>query len=291
MWQNKPTDRTPSESAHDVARRIAADVERAHRLNERDVAAWQAFVLDYSPLLYGVIRRVLFAEDDDAVRTVYVDVLHDLYNGKIGEFRGQSPLSAWLVVLARGSAVDYLRKRDGRDQLPAAFEELSAAEREAFKLRYVEGMDIANVVVVLRELGYDIEREVLIESFDRIETVIGARYLRSLEYRLKAIKTGVGSARLLRYMVSSQSNGNGDSPLEDLIYREDAQAAQNHVRSMLAQLSRTERLVLRLRFQRGWRADRVAKTMRLESVTQVYQITRRATHKLQKSVLGRKDDR
>jgi RNA polymerase sigma factor (sigma-70 family) len=266
----------------DSDRQIVEDLALVARLAAGGNEAWHTFVEQYSLLLYGVVRRKLFAEDEDEIRTVYVDILHTLYHGKIAEYRGQSPLSAWLVVLARGVAVDFLRKRDGRDQLPAGYETLSEVEREVFRLRYVEGLKLGVVVHVLRERGHTVARDDLTDMFERIERGIGPRYLRSLEYRLQAARSGVDSGRLLRYLVTTQTAGSerGRTPLDELIEKEEGEHLRDEARSLLSRLTRVERLVLRLRYQRGWPAERVARVMRLAGAARVYQITRRATNKL-----------
>src|SRR5262245_43853102 len=143
-----------SENRGDSDRQIVDDLQLVARLATRDATAWGDFIDRYSTLLYGVTRRKLFAEDEDEVRSVYVDILHSLYHGKISEYAGRSPLSAWLVVLARGAAVDFLRRRDGRDQLPASHEQLSDLEKRVFRLRFVDGLSLDVVAHILRDQGH-----------------------------------------------------------------------------------------------------------------------------------------
>ena len=91
----------PSKSPADApqrATRVQEDLALIEMVLGGSVAHWHAFVDRYAGLIYSVIRRQLFAEEEDDVRTVFADVLESLYRGKLSEFRGSSELSTWLIV-------------------------------------------------------------------------------------------------------------------------------------------------------------------------------------------------
>ena len=270
---------------NDSSDRLAEDALLARRLADKDATAWQSFFERYSGLIYTVVRRKLFAEDEDEVRTVFADVLHKLHGGKIAEYSGRAPLSAWLIVVARGMALDYLRHRDGRDQPPDGYGELSDLEQEVFKLRYVDGVSLEVIIHVLGERGCTVEESEFVDIFARIEARVGKRYLHKVEHDMKAGSVGVDSGRLLRYLLyvkASREREGSSTPLNELLYEEEIESKAERVREMLAQLSPEEQTVMKLRFIENLDAGTVARLLSLGDPRRVYGITRRAVNKLRR---------
>jgi len=59
-----------------------SDLDLAQAVSNGSVEAWHRLIDQYSGLIYTVVRRNLFAAKDDEVRTVFVDILEALYDGK-----------------------------------------------------------------------------------------------------------------------------------------------------------------------------------------------------------------
>jgi len=82
-------------------------------------AAWDAFVLQYSSLVYHAIRKTLTLHHsesrdevvEDLYQEVFVSLIQDDYK-KLRQFRGDRgcTLASWLRVVASRLTIDFLRK-------------------------------------------------------------------------------------------------------------------------------------------------------------------------------------
>ena len=83
-------------------------------------AAWDAFVLQYSPLVYHTIKSTLVLHHteprsellEDLYQEFFVSVLRDDFK-KLRQFRGDHgcTLASWLRVVAARLTIDFLRKQ------------------------------------------------------------------------------------------------------------------------------------------------------------------------------------
>lgn len=246
-------------------------------------AHWHAFVDRYAGLIYSVVRRQLFVEDEDEVRTVFADILEALYRGKLAEFRGSSELSTWLIVVSRGKALDHLRHLQGRRKMPQGFETLSAFEQQVFRLHHVEGLAFDAVLHSLDSAGLPANAEMVAHAVLKIEGTLDKHYLRRLESEAKAPALGVVSGRLLDYMTHAniQRDRSEEAP-DDGLEREEIERLAARVRELLGELSEEEREVVRLRYEEGWTAQRIADERGLAGQRRVYTILDGAIRKLRR---------
>lgn len=245
---------------------------------------WHAFVDRYAGLIYSVVRRQLFVEDDDEVRTVFTDVLEALYRGKLAEFRGSSELSTWLIVVSRGKALDHLRHLQGRRKLPQGHETLSHFEQQVFKFHHVEGLGFDAVIHSLHSAGLPASAEMVAHAVLKIEGTLDKHYLRRLESEAKAPALGVVSGRLLDYMrhANIERDRAGDENPGDVLDREEVERLAARVKELLGELSDEEQEVVRLRFEEGWTAQKIADERGLGGQRRVYTILDGALRKLRK---------
>ena len=83
-----------------------------------DKAAWDAFVLQYSPLVYHTIKRTLVLHHadpgadlvEDLYQQFFLSILRDGFK-KLRQFRGDNgcALPSWLRVIAARLTIDFLR--------------------------------------------------------------------------------------------------------------------------------------------------------------------------------------
>lgn len=97
-------------------------------------AAWDAFVRDYSRLLFHVARSL--GGDRDAVMDRYAWVLEQLHQDDCRRLRayvpdGRTKFSTWLTVVARRLCLDHYRHRYGRARDSADETNSSLADRRA----------------------------------------------------------------------------------------------------------------------------------------------------------------
>ena len=108
-------------------------IELVQRILTGSTEAWHEFLDRYSGLIYSIVRRQLAAEDEDDVRSVYVDVLKQLYDRDLARYSERSDLPTWLMVLAKRRSFDHLRARYGRIRKPAGFAKLTDLDREVLE--------------------------------------------------------------------------------------------------------------------------------------------------------------
>jgi len=261
--------------------RLQEDLTLIEMILGGSTAHWHAFVDRYAGLIYSVIRRQLFAEDDDEVRTVFADVLEALYQGKLAEFRGSSELSTWLIVVSRGKALDHLRHLQGRRKMPQGYDSLSPLEQQVFRLHHVEGLSFDAVIHSLHSAGVAASAESVAHAVLKIEGTLDRHYLRRLESESRAPALGVVSGRLLDYMTHAdiERERNTERP-DDGLERQEIERMAERVRGLLAELTEEEREVVRLRFEEGLTAQQIADERGLAGQRRVYTIIDRALRRL-----------
>ena len=269
--------------------RVAEDLALIQEVLGGSTAHWHAFVDRYSGLIYSVIRRQLFAEDEDEIRGVFTDVLDALYRGKLAEYEGRAELSTWLIVISRGKALDYLRKRDGRRKLPQAHDQLTPLEQQVFRLHHVEGLTFEAVIHTLASAGQRVTADDIANAVIRIDSVMDAHYLRRLEYESKAPAMGVVSGRLLNFLTEMRvryDRPRADAP-DQALERKELEEMGARVRAMLAEMPAEAREVMRLRFDEGWTARRISDELGLGGQRRVYTIIDRVVRKI-RNILANK---
>lgn len=279
-----------SSRQRDRETRIQEDLALIGEILDGSTAQWHTFVDRYAGLIYSVIRRQLFAEDEDEIRGVFTDVLDVLYNGKLGEYEGRADLSTWLIVVSRGKALDYLRRRDGRRKLPQAHDQLTPLEQQVFRLHHVEGLSFEALIHTLDASGQHVTADDVANAVIRIESLMDAGYLRRLEYNARAPAMGVVSGRLLDFLTNMQIHyeRNRTETPDRALERKRLEEMGQRVRSLLSEMSTEEREVMRLRFDEGWTAKRIADEMSLGGQRRVYTIIDRVLRKL-RTLLGEEE--
>jgi RNA polymerase sigma factor (sigma-70 family) len=284
----KPGQKPHAASATPRESRIPEDLALIEMILGGSTAHWHAFVDRYAGLIYSVVRRQLFVEDEDEVRTVFADILEALYRGKLAEFRGSSELSTWLIVVSRGKALDHLRHLQGRRKHPQGYDRLSPFEREVFRLHHVEGLGFDAVIHSLRSAGMPASAEMIAHAVLKIEGTLDRHYLRRLEADARAPALGVVSGRLLEFlnhMDIQRERDSQDHPAGTL-EREATERMAARVRELLAELSPEERDIVRLRYEEGWTAQRIAEEKGLPGQRRVYTILDGILKKLRRRLEG-----
>jgi DNA-directed RNA polymerase specialized sigma24 family protein len=270
----------------DAPRDHLADLALARAVLAGDEPAWHRFVTGQSGILLAILRRYL--RDTDEIRTVYVDVLAELRQGKLAEYAGRSSLATWLACIARGAAADHLRHTLGRREDPAGLADLEPRQREVFRLYYVEGRAYEDVRLRLRQNGQLSDGQLsdgesLAEILADIESRLNQRTLRRLAWDLHAASVGAASGRLLEYLddATRATAALAPSPDAALIAREARQQIAR-VLALVDRLPAEERTVLQLRFDRGWTADQIATELAIPGRRRVYTILDRALARLRR---------
>jgi RNA polymerase sigma-70 factor, ECF subfamily len=143
------------------------------RMAQGDAEALQLLFLEFSPLVNGIVRRIL--EDPEEARETVQDTFIKAWRsaGAFQPDRGE--VVAWLVFIARHAAIDRVRKGARRRRLYAAFQReattptvaptsrfelredisqrldaLPAAQRQALELAFFDGCTQAQIAAVMQ---------------------------------------------------------------------------------------------------------------------------------------------
>jgi RNA polymerase sigma factor (sigma-70 family) len=255
------------------------------------VESWHTLVDRYTGLIMSVLRQQLFVEDIDEIRNVYVDVLEDLYRSKLGEYGGRASLATWLVLVTRGKATDYLRRKRGRRQLPRGYDALSEFDRRVFHLYFVEGLDFESVICALEWECGGTKTEELAEAVGRITDTIDGRYLKRIHYEKDARRQGIGAGGLPEFLyraevaVREQGGENLRTPeqvMEDREYRR----LLERLDQVRRELSIEDQELLALRFEQGRTAKQISAELDMGGQRKVYTALNRAIRRLRALFAG-----
>jgi RNA polymerase sigma factor (sigma-70 family) len=259
------------------------DYALAQAVANGSTAAWHQFLETYSGLIMHVVRRHLPAEDEDEIRTVFVDTLSALYNGGLERFAGRVSLASWLNLVSRRKSLDYIRATYGRRRNPKHYNRLNEFEQQVFQLFYVERLPLEIVVHSLDWAGHSVNIEKLISSVVRVEEVLGRACLKSLDDRHLAKKNGHRSAEFQRYVVQSrvEYDWRAAAQIPDRVLMEkEASRLIARIGKILSQLSGEERRVIELHFQEGMSASKIAQKLNLENERRVYTVIERVVRRM-----------
>jgi RNA polymerase sigma factor (sigma-70 family) len=265
---------------------IECDLMHVRAISDGSLTEWHQFINRYSGLIHGILRRYLVVEDEDEIRSVYVDILKSLYEGGLKAYRGEARLSTWLSVYTRSRALDFFRQRHGRYRTPRGYDDLTGFDREVLRLYFIEKLPLEVTVHMLRCKGRTAEAEDIIESIQRIDNHLDPRYLRRLDYEHHAKKYGVDSVKMLKYLIQQridyEERGGGGRPDARLI-EEDVKETAERVRLLLSRLTLDERKIIYFRFNRGWSAKEIAERTELGGQRRIYTLIDRVIRKLRKN--------
>jgi DNA-directed RNA polymerase specialized sigma24 family protein len=141
---------------------------------------WPLFIKRHTPVLLALIRRGGISRYDD-VMDVYVRVCERLTDDNCSRLvaydPARGPLAAWLAVVVRRVAVDWVRSRAGRRRHFGALERLTAFDRQVFELRYWHRCDAAETQGLLEsKLGRPVAVDEVDDALTRVERALTPRH-------------------------------------------------------------------------------------------------------------------
>jgi RNA polymerase sigma factor (sigma-70 family) len=143
---------------------LAKDVdakEHIQLLRGNDPDAWAELVNDWSPKLFGYLRRHVPTKEDaqDLLSETFAAAVRAIHG-----FDGNASLSTWLYALAHNKVVDFWRRTKIESELPEtltvaenvetldfkeAFRRLPELAQRVLQLRYVEGFGVEEIATVM----------------------------------------------------------------------------------------------------------------------------------------------
>jgi RNA polymerase sigma factor (sigma-70 family) len=265
--------------------RLKQDMELVQAVLSGSVESWHVFVDRYTGLVMSVLRQQLFVEDIDEIRNVYVDVLEDLFNNKLKEYGGRASLATWLVLVTRGKATDYLRRKRGRRQLPRGWEALSEFDRRVFQLYFVEGLGFDSILCALEWESAGSGAGDIAGAVERIIERIDGRYLKRLNYENDARRQGTGAGNLPEYLYHAETalrerQSGGIRNPEEVLADGEHERELERLAALRRSLPEEDRVLLELRYERGWTARRISDELDMGGQRKVYSALDRAVRRL-----------
>ena len=101
-------------------------------LLERSERAFSVIYDAYSPVLYGIVLKIVRSEEvaEDVLQEAFVKV----WQGVDKFDRSKGSLFTWLLNITRNHAIDYVRSKYARHQVSEAGNSVSIGEEESFEL-------------------------------------------------------------------------------------------------------------------------------------------------------------
>ncbi len=250
--------------------------------------AWDAFLKDYTEIMYMAIRAGYrangFQADEDLILDTYRDVLNKLEANNyhyLKTYQGKSQLNTWVTSVCRNACVDRLRKESPVPKTPVEIERLSEVHQAYFKLRYIDQREerecwglLGNIEFPLSEAEFDI----VVEEVENKLTQGVREKFTTRNRNPEPIDEVAGQT----VIASDESR-----PEDSLIATEDRELLEriaDAVDICGSELSDREAMVVKLNCSNGLPSRKIAKTMNLTSA-QVAKMKYKALQKLKACAL------
>jgi RNA polymerase sigma factor (sigma-70 family) len=230
--------------------------------SDEALEAWREFLTTYSRHIYKVIRSC--EHEDDDCDDCFVFVCEQL---KRREFRrllqfqpdGLANFSTWLIVVVRNLVRDWQRKKRGRPRPFQSVRRLSVLEQEIYHCVYEEGLGLVETYWLLRPRFPQVTHELVNKTVDLISTTLSARQRWLLRIRRPSFQSVDDLER--KGSPQAQVVDSSPSPEERAIRREREEA----LKKAFAELSQRERVILRLRYEKGLSLKQIARIAKIQS--------------------------
>lgn len=228
--------------------------------------AWEAFIEQYTPTLLALIERAGVLNKDEAME-LYVRVCERLADRDCERLRNHDPhkgtLSAWLAVVVRNVAVDWVRSRVGRRRLFGSIKRLARFDQRVFELYYWEDRTATEIAGLV---GSEQQREVTVmEIFDalgRIETALTERQ------RTDLLSMATRSRPAVALDDPELSVIDPPAPAPDPEAALHAQQMDQQLNAALAELPAEDAAIVRLKYSQGLTNSEVKRALHLPELSE-----------------------
>jgi RNA polymerase sigma factor (sigma-70 family) len=225
--------------------------------------AWTDFLDVYTPVMLQVIRH--FEREEDAVEDCYLFVCEHLcQNGfrRLLHFRPQGPakFSTWLCVVVRNLCLDWHRREFGRERVFESVARMPVFDREVFQALFVDCLSAEEACFKLKSRFPETTLDQLTDSSERIRRTLTARQKWLLSVRRTRTTpafTGTSGQDDALLQVPSET----PSP-ESWVALQEQHAA---LACGLSRLPASDRLLIRLRFERDLTLEEIARLLQMDN--------------------------
>jgi RNA polymerase sigma factor (sigma-70 family) len=221
-------------------------------------AAWEAFLGQYSPVLYQT--ALAYSDDEDGAANCFLHICEQLSRNsfrRLLKFKpdGSANFTTWLRVVARNLCFDWHRTQMGRRRPFKSLQSLSSLELDVYDCRFERGLSVEETLQRLCPTSPDLDPNRLVEIERRIEHSLNSRQRWILSTRQKS----TFSARVVPLTEEEEESlaQVADTRLdqESLIACREQSAL---LKKCVAQLPSDERLLVQLRFEQELSFDEIA---------------------------------
>jgi DNA-directed RNA polymerase specialized sigma24 family protein len=256
------------------------------RILAGDIAAWHRFVEIHNDQMQNIIGR--YVSDHEIRRDLLVSLLEKLKDQKLAHFDGRSTLSTWLFVVIVNHCRDYFRSAKGIRHVLTALEGLRPIERRFFKLAFVQGMPIHEVLGSIRaEMGEHITYLDLIQCEERIVAKAREKKLGRLIEKLlsPAIRQEQLGGAALAAIDQALLARRAQLPPDILVDSDLLHEALQNLREALLNLPHRDQIILKLKFEHKASAKRICEVLDLGNERMVYRRLEKLLAKLKAMLL------
>ncbi len=225
--------------------------------------AWAEFLESFSPIIFQVVK--LAEREPDHVSDCFLFICEQLSKKQFRRLRrfkpkGRARFSTWLWVVVRNLCHDWRRKEFGRHRIFQSIARLSEADRAVFRCVYEQGLTKEETFSWVRMRDTNLTRDHLNESLDRIQKALTRRQLWLLSIRNYESKSLEGEPDTRQESPVPQIPDPAPNPEACLALKERYVALEQ----ALQQLSKPERLLIMLRYEKGLTLHEIAELLHLK---------------------------
>jgi RNA polymerase sigma factor (sigma-70 family) len=181
------------------------------------------------------------------------------------KLKGPASFSTWLRAVVRNLCLDWHRQEFGRQRPFTSISRLSVFDQEVFKHVYERGVSAAETRQLLQSKFPDVTPERVAESQDRIEQSLTAKQRWRLSIQSARRARGAPTTLAEAEAIPVETADSRPDP-EALALFEETRRALNRA---LDRLSKSERLLVRLRFEQELTLQQIAELLNLGNAQRV----------------------
>ncbi len=231
---------------------LIPDTDLLALFNREPERAWQVFTHKYSDLIFSALQRLGFDYDEAMDRFVFIfEKLSEQNFRRLKAIRhtgSQGEITPWLLTVVQNLSVSWLRSVEGRKRILKSIARLTKHDRRVFELYFWKGYSPSLIVEHIKLEGTDTELSGVLESLERIFTVLtDKKRWRLLSNLLKTSRNVSLDASDEETGISLQLPDPEADPEEKSIEKE----AQERMQQAIQSLSTEEQLLIQLRYVDG----------------------------------------
>jgi len=245
--------------------------------------AWAEFLATFSPLILQVVQ--LFERNDDPIADCYLFVCEQLSQKQFRRltlFRPDGPASfrTWLRAVVRNLSLDWRRREFGRNRIFESIQRLPDLDREVFRCVFERGLPVAEAFLSLRSKIPGLEEKQVEQAVERIHSLLTPRQLWLLHAERPELQASATEPEGTATPLDEHVADSRPSPESLAAWNEE----RTNLSRALAQLSKDDRLFLRLRYEQELTLEKVAKVTGLKDAQAADRRIREILARLQRSL-------